>query len=170
VSGYSQLVGNATRAAVVILVALLAAGPANAKGFSGDVCALLTAKQATSTGAAAACKSAAALPAPGGTQYGGNWAGATTKAPALQVTVVSYTDPTALALAKRNLKEGLNGPPKAVKIKGLGTVYEATSALASGLHFTIGKDVVYLSLTSIAKKPNPPSSLEPLAQVIAGEL
>jgi hypothetical protein len=164
-------VRNGVAAGVAVLVVLVTSAPGAAKGgFAGNVCALLTAKQASSTGATAACKNAAPLPGPGSTDYTANWAGTTTTSPSLQVTVASYSDTGLLALARKNLKQGLNGPPVKVTVKGLGVIYEAKGAAASGLHFATGKYVVYIVLGSLKTPPNAPSSLVPLAMAVKAGL
>jgi hypothetical protein len=141
--------------------------------FSGNVCALLTAKPVTAiTGVTSKCKNVAPLPGPGSTQYVGNWAGVTPKSPALQVTVVKYTDPGALQLAVHNLKQGLSGgTPK--KVAGIGdAAYEAKGSASAGpgIHVAIGKYIAYISLSTVGGAALSPSVLEPIAKDVVAKL
>jgi hypothetical protein len=158
----------------VVLAALLAAAPAAgaAPAFKGNVCGLLTAKQVTAIpGVTSSCKNAAPLPALGGKQYTGNWAGATTKSPTLQVTVVAYSDPGALQLAVHNLKQGLpGGTPK--KVTGIGDgAYEAKGVgNGPGIHVAIGKDIAYINVSYVGGPQLAPSVLEPIAKDVVAKL
>jgi hypothetical protein len=162
------------RQLVVVLAMLAAASPASARSaaFSGNVCALLTAKQVTAiSGVTAKCKNAAPLPGPGSKQYTGNWAGATTRSPTLQVTVVHYIDPGALQLAVHNLKQGLpGGTPK--KVAGIGDgAYEAKGVgNGPGIHVAIGKYIAYINASSVGGPPLLPSVLEPIAKDVVAKL
>ncbi len=155
---------------VVLLAALAAAAPAGAgPGFDGNVCRLVSAKQvAPLTGSPSRCTTSPATKGPGSTIFVGTWAGRAATSPRLQVTVALYSDPGALALAKRNLRQGLPGAPK--KVTGIGTgAYEASGAGAAGIHFTVGKDVASLTLTPAGKERSL-ASLETLARTIAARL
>lgn len=159
--------------AVFVLSALATTSPAGAKpkpAFAGNVCALLSAKQVTAiSGVSTKCANAAPSQGPGSTIYIGNWAGVTPTSPTLQVTIASYSDAGLLHLAKQNLKEGLSGPPK--KVTGLGApAYEAKGGLAVGIHITLGKYLVYISLNAIGKPPSSPKLIEPVAEIVAGKL
>jgi nitrous oxidase accessory protein NosD len=161
------------RSTVVVLsvVAVAAAAPALAgSGFTGNVCGLVPAKQvAMVAGATKKCANAKPLPGLGSKIYTGNWVGATAKSASLQVTVAVYSDAGALQLAKRNLEQGLPGPPK--KIAGLGApAYGATGAMGAGIHVAVGKDVVYLSVSTIGTTPKSPTVLEPLARALVKRL
>ena len=111
---------------VVVLAAVLVTAPVAgaAPAFKGNVCGLLTAKQvAAIPGVTSSCKNAAPLPALGGKQYEGDWAGVSPKSPTLQVTIGAYSDPGALQLAVHNLKQGFSGgTPK--KVAGIVTRIE----------------------------------------------
>ena len=154
---------------LVLLAALAAAAPAGARSaFAGNVCALLPAKQvAPLTGSPSRCTTSPATKGPGSTIFVGTWAGRAATSPRLQVTVALYTDPGALALAKRNLRQGLPGAPK--KVTGIATgAYEAIGAGAAGIHFTVGKYVASLTLTPAGTRSIGP--LETLARAIAARL
>jgi hypothetical protein len=143
--------------------------------FGGNVCGLLTAKQVTAiSGVTAKCKNEAPLPGPlpGSTQYAGNWAGVTTKSPALQVTVVKYPDPGMLKLAVHNLKQGLpGGTPK--KVTGIGdAAYEAKGPpdTGPGINVAIGKYIAYINLATVGGPQLSPSLLEPIAKDVVAKL
>jgi hypothetical protein len=138
-----------TRLALVAVAAAVAAASATAAPpFHGNVCGLLTARQiATLPGVSARCTNLRPAPGPGSTNYVGHWAGKTPGSAGLQVTVASYADQGALALAKRNLNQGFpGGTPK--RAAGIGTgAYEAAGAGSSAIHFGVGKYVVYVIAT-----------------------
>ena len=122
-------------------------------------------------GVSSKCSKGAAEPGPGSTIYTASWVGKTPQSPSLQVTVAHYTDSSLLALAVRNLKQGLpGGTPK--KVAGIGSAaYEATGASATGLHFAIGKYVVYITLTSFGKpSKSAPGSIENVGKAVASAL
>ena len=157
--------------AVLVLASTAGARPA----FDGRVCGLLTAKQiAAVPGLASTCTKTQPSKGIGSTIYIGNWAGKTATSPRLQVTVALYTDSGALQLAKRNLAQGLPGPPK--KLAGIGTgAYEAIGAASAGIHFSVGTSIAYVSLntraaasTSLEKSLE--KSLETLAKALAARL
>ena len=157
--------------AATLVAALVGAPAAGARlDFSGNVCQLVTAKQITAIpGVSSKCTNAAPSKGPGSTIYVGNWAGKTPTSPTVQVTVALYTDSGALKLAKSNLKQGLPGPPK--KVAGIGSAaYEAIGGFSAGVHFNVGKYVVYLSLNTVGKPPQSTASLETLAKGIAARL
>jgi hypothetical protein len=153
----------------VALAGLAAAAPAGAsRSFNGNVCGLVSAGQlATIKGVSTHCAKARPLTGPGSTMYTANWAGKTSSSPRLQVTVALYTDPGALTLAKRNLKQGFpGGTPR--RVAGIGTAaYEASGAGATGIHFAVGKHVVYITLSGKLRSKAP---LEALAKAIAARL
>jgi hypothetical protein len=158
--------------AAALLAALAAAAPAGAgSSFTGNVCGLVTAKQvATIPGVSSRCTNARPSKGPGSTLYVGNWAGETPRSPHLQVTVALYTDAGVLQLAKHNLKQGLpGGTPR--KEAGIGeAAYEASGAGALGLHVSVGKYIVYATLTALGTAPPSSTSFEALARSIAGRL
>ncbi len=160
------------RLIAILFAALTAASVAGARSnFNGNVCQLASAKQITAIpGVSTKCANAKPTKGPGSTITTGNWAGKTPTSPQLQVTVASYTDTGALKLAKSNLKQGLpGGTPK--KLTGIGSAaYEATAASSTGIHFAVGRYVVYLNLTSIGRPPRATAPLEALAKTIAGRL
>ena len=164
------------RSVVVVAVVLACTQTAGAAPtFGGNVCGLLTAKQVTAiSGVTGKCKNEAPLsgPLPGSKQYTGNWAGATARSPALQVTVVRYTDAGALKLALQNLKQGLpGGTPK--KVTGIGdAAYEAKGppGTGSGIHVAIGKYIAYINLATVGGSPLSPSLLEPIAKDVVAKL
>ena len=155
---------------VALLAALTAAAPAGAgTGFAGNVCRLATAKQiAALAGVSPLCTNTPSAKGPGSTIYVGSWPGKEPRSPHLQVTISVYGDPGALQLARRNLNQGLPGTPR--KVSGIGSAaYEAAGASAIGIHFAVGKDVAYVTLTSTGKLPRA-SSLEALARAVAARL
>jgi len=159
------------RPAIVLLAALAtASAAAAAPGFNGKVCGLVSAKQVTAlAGVSSKCTNATPSKGLGSTMYVGNWAGLTAKSPTVQVTVALYSDAGAFKLAQQNLKQGLPGPPK--KVAGIGSAaYEAKGALSVGIHFTIGKYIVYVSLNTIGTPPKSATMLEPLAKAVAAGL
>jgi hypothetical protein len=159
---------------LVVLAVVLATAPAAgaAPGFKGNVCVLLTAKQVSAIpGVTSSCKNAAPLPAPGGKQYEGDWAGVGPKSPTLQVTVAAYSDPGALQLAVHNLKQGFSGgTPK--KVAGIGdAAYEAKgNGLGPGIHVAIGNYIAYISAASIGTPKPTLGQLEPIAKDVAAKL
>jgi len=157
-----------TRVVLLITLLALAATSAASAGsrFAGNVCALIPTKQVTRVvGSPSHCTKAPTTPGPGSTMYVGNWAGPA-GSPPLQLTISVYSDQGFLQLAKRNLKQGLpGGTPKSVA--GIGSAaYEASGAGSTGIHFSVGKYVAYLSLG----KPRATTSLEALAKTIAARL
>jgi hypothetical protein len=159
---------------VVVLAAVLAMAPVAgaAPVFKGNVCGLLTAKQvAAIPGVTSSCKNAAPLPALGGKQYEGDWAGVTPKSPTLQVTIGAYSDPTALQLAVHNLKQGFSGGTP-MKVAGIGNAaYEAKgNGFGPGIHVAIGKYIAYISATSIGAPKPTLAQLEPIAKDVAAKL
>ena len=166
--------GSCVRYVVVVAAVLSCTQTAGAAlRFGGNVCGLLTAKQATAiSGVTAKCTNEAPLPGPGSNQYTGNWAGVTTKSPALQVTVVKYTDPGVLKLAVHNLKQGLpGGTPK--KVTGIGdAAFEAKGPpdTGPGIHVAIGTYIAYINLATVGGPPLSPSLLEPIAKDIVAKL
>jgi hypothetical protein len=161
------------RYAVVVAALLCCAQTAGAAPvFSGNVCGLLTAKQVTAiSGVTAKCKNEAPIPALGGKQYVGDWAGLMATSPSLQVTVVKYADPGALQLAVHNLKQGLSGgTPK--KVTGIGdAAYEAKGPpdAGPGIHVAIGKYIAYINL-SVRGPSSSPTLLEPIAKDVVAKL
>ena len=161
----------ATRLTLAVFVVLALAEPAEARSnFNRNVCTLLSAKQVTAVpGVSTNCTNAKPSRGLGATNYIGNWAGKTPRSARLQVTVSLYTDTGALQLARRNLKQGLPGPPR--KVAGIGSAaYEAIGALSSGVHFATGKYVVYVSLNTIGSPPRSTVSIEGIAKAIASKL
>ena len=157
--------------AVALLATLAAASQAGAgSSFAGNVCRLVSAKQAAAiSGVSTQCTNARPSRGPGSTIYIGNWAGKTPSSPRLQVTIGLYSDPGALQLAKRNLAQGLPGPPKRVAGIG-GGAYEGTGASSTGIHFAVGKYVAYITLSSVAKPARTTAPLEALARGVAARL
>lgn len=157
--------------ALALFAALATAPPSSARPSAAvDVCRLLTAKQVTAVqGVSSKCTKAKPMAGPGATIYGANWPGKTPRSPGVQVTVSVYTDQGALALATRNLNQGLPGPPK--KVAGIGSAaYEATGGFATGVRFVKGKDVVLVSVNGIGKPSWSTKSVEALAKAVAGRL
>jgi hypothetical protein len=154
-------------ASTLTLAAGAAAGTSAAKV---SVCRLLGKKQVSAIrGVSTRCTSQAALPGPGSTTYVGTWAGTTAQSPHLQVTVSVYTDGGALQLAKRNLDQGLTGAPK--KANGIGSgAYTASSPMATEVKFAVGKDVVVVIASPIAKSSRSSRSVEVVAQALAKKL
>lgn len=155
-------------AAVVVALTVAAAAAAAAPPFHGNVCGLLTARQVAAVpGVSTRCTNLRPAQGPGSTLYVGHWAGKTAGSPGLQVTVASYADQGALALAIRNLRQGFpGGTPRSVS--GIGTAaYEATGAGSSAIHFAVGKDVVYLVATPAPRTIKP---LEAIARAVAARL
>jgi hypothetical protein len=153
------------------LAALAAASSAGAhSSFNGNVCGLLAAKQiAAIPGVSPQCTNAKPSKGLGSTISLGNWAGKTPRSPHLQITVSLYTDAGALQLAKRNLDQGLPATPR--KVAGIGVgAYEAIGASAAGIHFAVGKDVVYISLNTIGAPPRSTASVEAVARAVAAKL
>jgi hypothetical protein len=134
----------------IAAVAAAAAANASASGtaFKSNVCRLVSPAQIARIPALSSnCANAAPTQAPGATLYTGNWSGS----PALQLTVAAYTDRGALQRATRNLKQGLPAAPH--RVTGIGTAaYTATGANATGVHFTVGKYVAYLTLAGVTGK------------------
>ena len=159
---------------VVVLAAVLVTAPVAgaAPAFKGNVCGLLTAKQvAAIPGVTSSCKNAPPLPALGGKQYEGDWAGVGPKSPTLQVTIGAYSDSGALQLAVHNLKQGFSGgTPK--KVAGIGdAAYEAKgNGLGPGIHVAIGKYIAYISATSIGAPKPTLAELEPIAKHVVATL
>ena len=141
--------------------------------FTGNVCKYVpSAKVTAMNGVSAKCSNTPAAPGLGSKIYVGDWAGKTKRSPSVQVTIASYTDTGALQLATRNLKQGLpGGTPK--PLKGIGTgAFEATAAYQTGIHFAVGKYIVYMSLNDVGANPPPVerTKLEALAKSLAAEL
>ena len=159
-----------------ILVLALLAALATASGTPAqtsaavDACRLLTARQVTAVhGVSPKCVTAKPMAGPGAMIYGANWAGKTPRDAGIQVTVSLYTDQGALALAKRNLNQGLPGPPK--KVAGIGTAaYEATGGISTAVRFAKGKEVVLVGVSGIGKPTWSTKSVEALAKAVAGRL
>jgi len=151
----------------VTLLALTATSAASASsGFAGNVCSLIPTKQVTPVvGRPSHCTKAPATQGPGSMMYVGTWTGPA-GSPQLQLTIAAYNDQGALQMAKRNLRQGLpGGTPK--RVAGIGSAaYEASGANSTGIHFSVGKYVAYLSLG----KPRATTSLEALAKTIAARL
>lgn len=157
--------------ALTFVAGLATASLAAARPGAGiDVCHLLAAKQATAVrGVSARCTNARPMPGPGSKIYTANWKRTTPKSPGLQVTVSLYTDRGALALATRNLDQGLSGTPR--KVAGIGSAaYEATGAFSTGVRFADGKYVVLVNVSGIGKPSWSTKSVEALAKAIAGRL
>jgi hypothetical protein len=135
--------------AVTLTAGTLAAASAGARpAFSRNVCRLVSAKQiAAIPGLSPRCTNARPSKAPGSTLYVGNWPGKAPSSPRLQVTVALYADPGVLALAKRNLRQGLPGTPR--RVAGIGSAaYEASGAGTTSIHSSVGKYVVYINLSA----------------------
>ena len=97
--------------------------------------------------------------------YVGNWTGPAGSTH-LQLTIAAYSDQGILQVAKRNLRQGLpGGTPRSVAAIG-SAAYEASGAKSSGIHFSVGKYVAYLTLG----KPRATASLEAFAKTIAARL
>lgn len=157
--------------ALVLLATLASAAPAGARPSSGvDVCHLLTVKQVTAVqGVSPKCASAKPMAGPGSTIYEGNWAGKTPRSAGLQVTVSLYTDKGALALAKRNLNQGLPGTPK--KVAGIGSgAYEASGGVSTAVRFAKGSYIVLVGVSGIGKPTWSTTSVEGLAKAVAARL
>jgi hypothetical protein len=162
------------RLAIVIL-GTVAAAPVCVAGaapaFNGNVCGLLTAKQATAiSGVSSKCTNAKPSQGLGSKIYIGNWSGLKPTSPTLQVTIAVYGDAGALQLATRNLKQGLpGGPPK--KVSGIGeAAYEATGAMGAGIHVAVGKNIAYISLSTPGTTPKSAAVVEPVAKAVAARL
>lgn len=156
---------------VTVLAALIVASAAGAgSGFNGNVCRLVSAKQATMVlRISSKCVNAKPLPGPGSTMYTGNWAGKPATSMHLLVTVSAYTDAGALQLAKRNLNQGLPGAPK--KLAGVGSAaYQASGAGAVAIRFSVGKYIAFISLNAISTQPKVTPQLIALAKAIAAKL
>lgn len=159
---------HASRLAPAAMLLALAAAPQADGGsrFTGNVCRLVPASQIVAViGNSSRCTNSPTARGLGSTIYTGSWAGKTPRAPGLQVTIALYTDPGALQLANRNLKQGLPGKPRRVAGIG-GGAYEATGAGSTGIHFGVGKYIAYLSLG----RPRAATSLEALAKAVASRL
>ena len=159
----------------VALGALVLATSASAQtaSFTGNVCKFVpTAKVTAIPGVSAKCAETPAALGLGSKIYVGDWAGKSAKSPTVQVTISHYTDSGALQLATRNLKQGLpGGTPKA--LTGIGAkAYEATAAFSTGIHFLVGKYIVYLSVNDIGKNPTVAerTPFEALAKAVAAKL
>ena len=165
-----MLVFRLTLAFTLLAAFVMSPGAGARSNFSGKVCQLVTAKQITAiAGVSSKCANAAPSRGPGSTIYVGNWAGMTPTSPSVQVTVALYTDTGALQLARSNLRQGLPGPPK--KVAGIGSAaYEAIGGFSAGIHFNVGKYVVYMSLNTVGKPPRSITSLETLAKGVAARL
>jgi hypothetical protein len=164
VSARRATVGLAVLAATA--AAALPAGAA-APAFAGNVCKLVPAAKVTPLlGPKRTCKSRKTA-GPGSIDYVASWAGRTPTAPTLQVTVEKFTDPGMLALAGRNLNQGLPGPPKRLLTIGA-PAFEGTGANSTAIHAGIGKYVVLLTLNAL--HANPPKAarvkLEALAKAL----
>lgn len=159
-------------AAILIAVAALASASSAeaASGFNGKVCGLLSAKQVKAIkGVSTKCKNAPATRGIGSIDHVGNWAGVTAASPRIQVTVSVYADAGMLKLAKRNLKQGLLGPPK--KLKGVGTAaYTSTGALGRDVRFSLGKYIVLVNVSGIHKITWTTASVVALAKTVAARL
>jgi hypothetical protein len=156
---------------VILLAVLIVVSAAGAgSSFNGNVCQLVSAKQATAVlRVSSKCVNAKPLPGPGSTMYTGNWAGKTTASMHLLVTVSAYTDTGALQLAKRNLNQGLPGAPK--KLAGVGAAaYQATGAGAAAIRFSVGKYIAFISLNSVSTQPKVTPQLVALAKATAAKL
>lgn len=157
--------------ALALFAALATASSAAARPSAAvDVCHLLSATQVTAVqGVSPKCAGAKPMAGPGSTIYGANWAGKTPRSPGVQVTVSVYSDQGLLALAKRNLNQGLPGTPK--KVAGIGTAaFEATGGISTGVRFAKGKDIVLVIVSGIGKPSWTPKSVEALAKAVAGRL
>lgn len=157
---------------VLALASLAAATSAAARptSFAGNVCRLLTAKQVAAVqGVAPKCTNAAPMPGPGAKIFSASWPGKTPRSSTLQVTISAYADKGLLARAKQNLDQGLPGPPR--KVAGFGGgAYEAFGAGSAAMHFAVGKDVVVVILTSVARSARTTSELQAVAKAVAARV
>ena len=156
---------------LALFAALATASAAPARtSVAVDACRLLTAKQVTAVqGVSPKCASAKPMAGPGSTIYEGNWAGKTPRSAGLQVTVSLYTDKGALALAKRNLNQGLPGTPK--KVAGIGSgAYEASGGVSTAVRFAKGSYIVLVGVSGIGKPTWSTTSVEALAKAVAARL
>jgi len=137
--------------------------------FKNNVCKFVPSKDVGAIpGMSTACTETAPLPAPGATDYIGNWKGAPTEG--LQVTIERYSDSGMLQLATHNLKQGLVAlPPK--KVSGIGdAAYEAKGNFAVEVKTVVGKYIAIIVLTNVRKPPKSPSEIESLAKDVVAAL
>jgi hypothetical protein len=154
----------------IALIAVAVSGVSNT-AFSKNACKVISPVQiAKLAGVSPTCTKAAPAPTLGATLYQGNWPGKSTQSPSLQLVVAVYTDGKALALATRNLKQGLPGPSH--KVAGIGSsAYEGSGAYSVGVDFGVGKYIAYLTLSDAVGTPAPsPTVVEALAKSIVPSL
>jgi len=151
-------------------LALAASAGARQPVFKNNVCKFVPSKDvAAIRGMSTVCTETAPLPAPGATDYVGNWKG-TAPTEGLQVTIERYSDDGWLQKATQNLKQGLVAlPPK--KVSGIGdAAYEAKGNSAVEVKTVVGKYIAIIVLTNVKKPPKSPSEIEPLAKAIVAAL
>ena len=143
---------------------------AAASSKSVNVCSLSTASVATSiTGISSKCVKAATSPGPGSTAYSATWAGKS-KAEDLMVTIDTYTSNSFFTVAKKNLAQGFSGG-KPSKLSGVGSgAYQVSAAGTAAIHFSVGSDIVYISLTTTGSTPNVSPSLIAFAKSVASKI
>ncbi len=156
-------------AAVLLATLVTATAAAGASSFDGKVCGLVTARQVAAVGVTSRCTNARPMKGLGATTFRANWAGKSTSAPQLQVTVARYSDAGALQLARRNLMQGLPGTPR--RAKGIGSAaYEASGPSAIGIHIAVAKYIVYITLATTSTHSRASASLEAIGKRIAARL
>ena len=135
------------RSLLIPLAALALVGAAGAAPvkFTNNVCKFVPAKNVTAIpGMSSACTEQKALPAPGATDYVGNWKGLE-PTEGLQITIERYTDTGMLQLATHNLGQGLLSTPK--KVSGIGdAAYEAKGAGGVEVKTTTGNYIAIIVL------------------------
>jgi hypothetical protein len=143
---------------------------AAASSKSVNVCSLSTASVATAiTGISSKCVKAATSPGPGSTAYSATWAGKS-KTEDLTVTIDAYASNSFLSVAKKNLPQGFSGG-KPSKINGVGSgAYPDSAAGIAAIHFSVGSDIVYISLTTTGSTPTVSPSLIAFAKSVASKI
>ena len=166
-----------TATATLLATAATAVGAANRDaasvtraGFSGSVCALLTAKQVSSVGVSPPkCTANPPVKSRVAATYIAYW-GSSTAAPKHLIVFINRGTPAIINVMKQKMqdKSGWVGTPS--KVPGLGSfALQATSADIGEVQFIVGPYVVALDAQSptLAKSP---AALTALAKVVAAKL
>jgi hypothetical protein len=157
-----------TVAALALLAAVPAAG-AHAQAIV--VCKLIPSSSVTKIpGVTPKCKESQPLKGGGSNTYSGTWSGATPKAPDVTVTIAVFNDSTWLALARKNLKQGLPSANPA-KLAGVGTAaFISNGPTTTAVHVLRGKSTAYIIVTSASSKGWSKTQVVTLAKAVAAKL
>jgi hypothetical protein len=158
-----------TVAFVLAAAAVMAPLSSAHAAFSGNVCGLLsTSEVATVHVTPLSCTARRPIKGPFSTSYSGNWGSTSTLAPHLTVFVVTFSNSTALQIARKNLAVSPYAHVK--KVSGIGSsAYSSYSGVAAEVNFVSGDTTVTIVLRS-SRALHSATPLTTLARVIAGKL